>query len=53
MMVRSLCLTLDNADLNALAETAAGLKRWEFLFLAGPIATPGGTGSPLSPLAIF
>lgn len=44
---------IDNADLGALAETAASLKRWEFMFVAGPIATPGGTGSPLNPLAIF
>jgi kynurenine formamidase len=44
---------IDNADLTALAETAARLKRWEFLFVGGPIATPGGTGSPLNPLAIF
>jgi kynurenine formamidase len=44
---------IDNADLTSLAETAARLKRWEFLFVAGPIATPGGTGSPLNPLAIF
>ena len=44
---------VDNADLTALAETAARLKRWEFLLVAAPIATPGGTGSPLNPLAIF
>jgi kynurenine formamidase len=44
---------IDNAELTALAETAARLKRWEFMLVAGPIATPGGTGSPLNPLAIF
>lgn len=44
---------IDNADLTNLSETAARLRRWEFLFVAGPIATPGGTGSPLNPLAIF
>jgi len=44
---------IDNADFAALAATAARLKRWEFLFVAGPIATPGGTGSPLNPVAIF
>ena len=44
---------IDNADLTSLAEIAARLKRWEFLFVGGPIATPGGTGSPLNPLAIF
>jgi kynurenine formamidase len=44
---------VDNADLGALADTAARLNRWEFMFVAAPIATPGGTGSPLNPLAIF
>ena len=44
---------IDNADFSALADTAAKLKRWEFMFVAGPIATPGGTGSPLNPLAVF
>ena len=44
---------IDNADFSALAATAAKLKRWEFMFVAGPIATPGGTGSPLNPVAIF
>jgi kynurenine formamidase len=44
---------LDNADLTALSQTAARLKRWEFLFVTAPIATPGGTGSPVNPLAIF
>ena len=44
---------LDNADLTALSETAARLKRWEFLFVTAPVATPGGTGSPVNPLAIF
>jgi kynurenine formamidase len=44
---------LDNADLTELSETAARLKRWEFLFVTAPVATPGGTGSPVNPLAIF
>lgn len=44
---------IDNADFSALAATAAKLKRWEFMFVAGPIATPGGTGSPLNPVGIF
>ena len=43
----------DNMDLEALAETAARLNRWEFLLVAAPIPNPGGTGSPLNPLAIF
>ena len=44
---------LDNAELTELSETAARLNRWEFLFVTAPVATPGGTGSPVNPLAIF
>ena len=43
----------DNQDLEALAETAAGLNRWEFMLVAAPLAVQGGTGSPLNALAIF
>lgn len=43
----------DNLDLEAVAETAARLNRWEFLLVAAPMPNPGGTGSPLNPLAIF
>ncbi|MCH7533993.1 MAG: cyclase family protein [Gemmatimonadetes bacterium] len=43
----------DNLDLEDLAEAAARLGRWEFMFVAAPLAVPGGTGSPLNPLAIF
>jgi kynurenine formamidase len=27
--------------------------RWQFLFVAAPLVIPGGTGSPLNPIAIF
>lgn len=43
----------DNLDLEAVAATAGALERWEFLLVAAPLAVPGGTGSPLNPLAIF
>ena len=43
----------DNCDLEALSETANRLRRWEFLVTASPMVIPGGTGSPLNPLAIF
>lgn len=43
----------DNLDLEALARTAADLGRWEFMFVAAPLAIDGGTGAPLNPLAIF
>ena len=43
----------DNCDLEAVAETANRLGRYEFMFTAAPMAVPGGTGSPLNPIAIF
>ena len=27
--------------------------RWTFMFVGAPLRVPGGTGSPLNPLAIF
>lgn len=44
---------LDNLDLDALAAEARRRNRWEFLFVAAPLRVPGGTGSPLNPLALF
>lgn len=44
---------LDNLDLDALAAEARRRNRWEFLFVAAPLRVPGGTGSPLNPLAVF
>src|SRR5688572_243801 len=44
---------LDNCDLEALAETAAARKRWEFLLTLAPLPIRGGTGSPLNPVATF
>jgi kynurenine formamidase len=43
----------DNADLEAVAETAARLNRWEFLLFAAPIPVPNGTGSLINPIAVF
>jgi kynurenine formamidase len=43
----------DNLDLEAAAETAAQLKRWEFLLMAAPVRISGGTGSPINPIAVF
>ena len=43
----------DNLDLEEAAETAARLDRWEFLFMAGPVRVPKGTGSPINPIAVF
>lgn len=44
---------VDVMDLEAAAETAARLKRWEFLLTAAPVPVPGGTGFPLNPIATF
>jgi len=44
---------LDNQDLERLSDTAARLKRWEFLLTINPVPVTGGTGSPLNTLATF
>ena len=44
---------LDNCDLEELAETATRLDRWEFLLTLAPMPVPGGTGSPVNPIATF
>jgi len=43
----------DNCDLEALADAAAARRRWEFLLTAAPLPIPGGTGSPINPIATF
>ena len=44
---------LDNLNLEDLAREAQARERWTFLFVAAPLRVPGGTGSPLNPLAVF
>jgi kynurenine formamidase len=44
---------LDSQDLEAVAETAARLHRWEFLLMVSPLPVIGGTGFPVNALAIF
>jgi kynurenine formamidase len=44
---------LDNHDFEQLSETAAKLKRWEFMLTVNPLAVKGGTGSPLNTIATF
>jgi kynurenine formamidase len=44
---------LDNCDLEAVSVAAAARHRWEFLVTASPLSVPGGTGSPLNPIATF
>ena len=43
----------DNCDLEELAETTTRLKRWDFLLTLAPMPVPGGTGSPVNPIATF
>jgi kynurenine formamidase len=43
----------DNCDLEALSKAAGERHRWTFLISAAPISMPGGTGSPLNPIAVF
>jgi kynurenine formamidase len=44
---------VDVMDLEAVAETAARLRRWEFLLTAAAVPVLGGTGFPLNPIATF
>ena len=44
---------LDNLNLDDVAAEAAQRGRWTFLLAAAPLRVPGGTGSPLNPLAAF
>lgn len=46
-------IIIDNADFEELAETAARLGRWEFMFQLSPIPVTGGTGSIINPIATF
>src|SRR5262249_39023662 len=41
---------IDDMDPEALAETAARLNRWEFMFIVNPLPIPGGTGGPVNPI---
>jgi kynurenine formamidase len=44
---------LDYLRLEDLLAACERTGRWEFLFLAAPLRIPGGTGSPLNPIAIL
>ena len=44
---------LDFPDVERLKEACAAHGRREFLLVAAPLRIPGGTGSPVNPLAIF
>lgn len=44
---------LDNCDLEPLAAAAAERQRWTFMLTVAPLTVPGGTGSPVNPIAVF
>jgi hypothetical protein len=44
---------LDNQDLDAVANTAPPLNRWEFLLIVASVPAGRGTGCPVDALAIF
>jgi kynurenine formamidase len=44
---------LDNCDFEALGAACEARKRWSFLLTVAPLVVPGGTGSPINPLATF
>lgn len=44
---------LDNLDLEELSHACAETGRYEFLLVVAPLVVPGGTGSPVNPIAVL
>ncbi|MFI5980614.1 cyclase family protein [Streptomyces sp. NPDC051555] len=44
---------LDNLDLEALSAACAEAGRYEFMIVVTPLDIPGGTGSPVNPVALL
>ncbi|MEU7555376.1 cyclase family protein [Streptomyces sp. NPDC044571] len=44
---------LDNLDLEALSAACAEAGRYEFMIVVTPLNVPGGTGSPVNPVALL
>jgi kynurenine formamidase len=44
---------VDNCDLRRLVRRCRAERRYEFLLLLAPLVLPGGTGSPVNPLAVL
>ncbi|MFJ3978576.1 cyclase family protein [Streptomyces sp. NPDC090021] len=44
---------LDNLDLEALSAACAEARRYEFMVVVSPLRVPGGTGSPVNPVAVL
>jgi kynurenine formamidase len=47
-----MCL-LDNLDLEALSDACAEMGTYEFFLVVAPLIVPGGTGSPVNPIALL
>jgi hypothetical protein len=46
-------MLIDNMALRELSEVCAELENWEFLLTMAPLRIPGGTGSPINPVAVL
>jgi kynurenine formamidase len=46
-------MLVDNLRLDALIDACTAHQRWEFLLSIAPLRIPGGTGSPVNPIAVF
>ena len=44
---------IDNLRLDTVTDVCRREKRWEFLMTVAPMRVPGGTGSPVNPIAVF
>ena len=52
IVAMGMCL-LDNLDLERLSEACSEAGTFEFLLAVAPLIVPGGTGSPVNPIAIL
>lgn len=44
---------LDNLDLESLSAACAEVGRYAFMTVVAPLNVPGGTGSPVNPVAVL
>lgn len=44
---------IDNMNLEDIAVACSEENRWDFLCVIAPLRVPGGTGSPVNPIAVF
>jgi kynurenine formamidase len=52
LVAMGLCM-LDSTDMEVLADACRKFGRHEFAMVLAPLRIPGGTGSPVNPLALF